>query len=166
MAEMKISNTLKNDTEEGILAYVQQLKDTSIDWSAYTKVSKDFKMDDSNRFQHKLNDFFLKHYDEFHSFLEDKGVEGVIDTWKDIEDFVAEITDSETMRLVTLIRDTQLYQINVRMSTEVPGMLKVVTTSGYVSTEQTTMDIETGALRVVFDFDIEEHYDDSSSDSE
>ena len=151
MAEMKISNTLKNDTEGGILAYAQQLKDTSIDWSAYSRLSSLFKTD-ANKFQHKLNDFMLKFHDEYKEFLSSQDIDGVIDTWEEVKAFLAGIPSDQQITLDALIKASLLSQINVRMSDEIPGMLEVATATANIS-PQTSINRETGALTIVFNFE-------------
>lgn len=105
---MNISNTLFNDTENGIIAWANQLKDSSISWSKvdYDKIPAEFKTE-LNKFQSKLNDFFLKHYNEWQTFLTDKGVEGVIDTWRDVEEFLENISDDEAVRIQRMFTHLQ-----------------------------------------------------------
>lgn len=102
MSEMKISNTLVNDTNTGEIAYARQLKDNAVNYAQYAKITaaikERFHLDD--KFQDKLNNFFLYHYDEFHRFLEDPGLDdSIIDSWKEIQDFLAGLPDDETMWL-------------------------------------------------------------------
>lgn len=156
MAQMNISNTLWNDTSSGEIAYSEQVKDKLIDWDSlsYDKVPTAFKTD-ANKFQTKLNDFFLKHYNEFQHFLQDKGVEGVIDTWKDVEDFLESISDSEAMTLLTFINNIELASgtLNIRMSEDYPGAVEAVETSSDINIRDSHINPETGAIRVVFNFD-------------
>lgn len=102
MSEMKISNTLVNDTNTGEIAYARQLKDNAVNYAQYAKITaaikERFHLDD--KFQDKLNNFFLYHYDEFHRFLEDDGVDPtIIDSWKEVQDFLEGLPDNETMWL-------------------------------------------------------------------
>lgn len=156
MAEMKISNTLFNDTSTGEIAYAEQLKDRLVDWTDanYDKIPEEFKTN-ANKFQSKLNDFFLKHYNEFQTFLTDKGVDGVIDTWKDVEDFLKNISDDEAMTLMNLIGDIQEAsgQLNIRMSAEIPGMLEAVTRTGTPDIHSSRLDSETGEIKIVYTYE-------------
>ena len=156
MAEMKISNTLFNDTSTGEIAYAEQLKDRLVNWDDpnYDKVPEEFKTN-ANKFQSKLNDFFLKHYNEFQTFLTDKGVDGVIDTWKDVEDFLKNISDDEAMTLMKLIGDIEEAsgQLNIRMSAEVPGMLEAVSRTNAPSITQSRLNDETGAIRIIYTYE-------------
>lgn len=155
MADMKISNTMVNDTSSNIIAYAEQLKDKLLNWSDYNKVPDAFKTE-VNKFQGKLNDFFLRHYDEWRHFLEDKDLEDeTINTWKELEEFLEGITDSESMELMNIIRDIQLSsgQLNVRMSEDIPGSLEAVTTTDFMDIDNSYMDEETGALNIVYNFE-------------
>lgn len=152
---MKISNTLVNDTSEGIIAFSKQLKDDIINWNRYSKVPSSMKTD-ANKFQSMLNDFFLKHYDEWRHFLEDKDLEDeTINTWKELEEFLEGISDSEGFELLKLFRDIQLAsgQLNIRMSEDYPGALEAVTTEDIFSIDGSNINEETGALTIVYNFD-------------
>ena len=135
MAQMNISNLLWNDTKEAKIALAQQIFD-NIDWNDYHYIDDDgstvypfSSKGNLDKFQSKLNEIFLTHYTDFQKFLNTKGIEGVIDTWKDVEEFLQNITDDETMTLMRLIGDLQEAsgQLNIRMSEEVPGMMEAVT---------------------------------------
>lgn len=158
MAEMKISNTLVNDTSSGEIAYARQLKDTSINWlnpDLASKIPDAFKTD-ANKFQSKLNDFFLKHYVEWKTFLEDEGTqEGVIDSWKELEDFLASISDSEGLTLLGMMRDIQLASgtLAVQMSTDYPGMMEAVTTVDTLQVTDSHIDEETGQIKLIYNIE-------------
>ena len=135
MAQMNISNLLWNDTKEAKIALAQQIFD-NINWDDYYYIGDDGRTvypfsskGNLDKFQSKLNEIFLTHYTDFQKFLNTKGIEGVIDTWKDVEEFLQNITDDETMTLMRLIGDLQEVsgQLNIRMSEEVPGMMEAVT---------------------------------------
>ena len=135
MAQMNISNLLWNDTKEAKIALAQQIFD-NINWDDYYYIDDDgstvypfSSKGNLDKFQSKLNEIFLTHYTDFQKFLNTKGIEGVIDTWKDVEEFLQNITDDETMTLMRLIGDLQEAsgQLNIRMSEEVPGMMEAVT---------------------------------------
>ena len=135
MSQMNISNLLWNDTKEAKIALAQQIFD-NINWNDYYYIGDDgstvypfSSKGNLDKFQSKLNEIFLTHYTDFQKFLNTKGIEGVIDTWKDVEEFLQNITDDETMTLMRLIGDLQEAsgQLNIRMSEEVPGMMEAVT---------------------------------------
>lgn len=135
MAQMNISNLLWNDTKEAKIALAQQIFD-NINWNDYYYIGDDgstvypfSSKGNLDRFQSKLNEIFLTHYTDFQKFLNTKGIEGVIDTWKDVEEFLQNITDDKTMTLMKLIGDLQEAsgQLNIRMNEEVPGMMEAVT---------------------------------------
>lgn len=147
---------------EGTVAYVRQLLDNVVDWDDY------FYIDDNgnhvypfqnktnlDKFQNKLNEIFLSHFVDFQKFLNTKGIDGVIDTWKDVQEFLEGISDSESMELMNIIRDIQLSsgQLNVRMSEDIPGSLEAVTTTDFMDIDNSYMDEETGALNIVYNFE-------------
>ena len=156
MAEMKISNTLVNDTSSGEIAYAEQLKDRQVNWNdpSYDKIPQEFKTN-ASKFQGKLNDFFLKHYNAFQTFLTDKGVDGVIDTWRDVEEFLENISDSEAITLMKLIGDIEeaAGHLNIRMSAEVPGLMEAVTRSDTPVITKSHLDSETGAINIIYTFE-------------
>ena len=165
MAQMNISNTLWNDTKEGKIALAKQLFDDVVDWDSYYYYGDDgnkvypFKdaqgHDLYEKFQDRLNNIFLTHYVEYQVFLHTKGIEGVIDTWKDVEDFLKDITDDETMTLMKLIGDLEEAsgQLNIRMSEEHPGMIEAVTKTDIPAITKSHLDPETGAINIVYTFE-------------
>lgn len=158
MAEMKISNTLVNDTSTGEIAYARQLKDDVIDYSQLEKITADIIQNFglNTKFQDKLNYFFLKHYNDYRRFLEDAGTkDGVIDSWHELEEFLAGISDSEGITLLNMIRDVQIKsgQLNIRMSEEIPGMIEAVTTNDSLKIEKSYIDKETGEIKIVYTFE-------------
>lgn len=162
MAEMKISNTLVKDSGDKIIAFVNQLKDAGLNWMDYHYVGEDgttvyplANKTDADRFQNKLNDIFLTHYNKFEEFLNGKMDQGVIDSWKDIEEFLQSISDDETMTLMKLIGDVQTAsgQLNVRLSETYPGSLEALTTSEFMDITKSYLDPETGAINIIYNFD-------------
>ena len=151
MAQMNISNTLFNDTESGTIAYAEQLNDRSLVWSNYSHLPDNFPTD-ANKFQHKLNDFLLKFHDAYQDFIGSQELDGVIDTWNEVKAFLAGIPSDQQITLDALIKASLLSQINVRMSDEIPGMLEVATATANIS-PQTSINRETGALTIVFNFE-------------
>lgn len=100
MAEMKISNTLVNDTSTGVIAFAKQIKDELINWAEYNHVTKDWTDTDkqNNRMQGKLNALFLSIGDKFFTFLQDEDItDNTVNTWKEIENFLAGYTDDATL---------------------------------------------------------------------
>ena len=166
---MKISNTLFNDTSTGEIAFAEQLKDRSIAWDDNTKdynstyidgsgntqpaISSSLKTE-ANKFQSALNALFLKHFADFQIFLHDKGVPGVIDTWRDVEEFLAGISDTEvTLMRIALGLQAETGMLNVRMSDSYPGMMEAVTLSDNFAMYSSSLDSETGALNLVYNFE-------------
>lgn len=161
MAEMKISNTLVKDSGDRIIAFGKQLKDTNVKWLDYHYVDEDGNTvypfqskTDVDKFQDKLNAIFLAHYNDYQAFLNSKLNPGVIDSWKDIEDFLKGVSGSEAITLMDIIKDVQLSsgQLNIRMSEDYPGAIEAVTISQYMDVSKSYIDPETGAIRVVFNF--------------
>lgn len=160
MAEMKMANTLYNNAG-GTIAYAEQLFDRVIDWDSYYyiddngNVVKPFRNKQVlDKFQARLNNIFLTHYVDFQKFLNTKGIDGVIDTWKDVEEFLKSITDDETMTLMKLIGDLQeaAGQLNVRMSTDVPGMMEAVTRTSEPLISDSYIDEETGNINIIYTY--------------
>ena len=124
MAEMKISNTLVNDTSSGEIAYSEQLKDRLIDWAnsqlEYNKQyqdpeypddptkkiyavprSNDLSEQEREKFQTHLNELFLNHYAQFQLFLNDVDLaDSTINTWKELEEFLEGISDTDAQKLL------------------------------------------------------------------
>ena len=162
MAEMKISNTLVNDTSSNKIAYARQLFDDRLNWEDYHYIGDEGQAvypfegkTDLDKFQEKLNEIFLTHYTDYQVFLHTKGIDGVIDTWKDVEEFLQNITDDETMTLMKLIGDLEEAsgQLNIRMSEETPGMLEAVTKTSEPLITKSHIDKETGAIKIVYTFE-------------
>ena len=164
MAEMKISNILVNDTREKIIAYARQLFDQQINWREYHYTGDDgvevypFLNEQGQplyeKFQSKLNEIFLKHYTDFQAFLHSKLEPGIIDSWKDIEEFLQNITDDETMTLMKLIGDIQEAsgQLNIRMSDMIPGMMEAVTRTEVPEITQSNID-DRGSINIVYTYE-------------
>lgn len=170
MAQMNISNTLWNDTSSGEIAYSEQLKDKAIRWNTvdpnqapegqtpkYKLPSEFLNLDfrGNAQFQTLLNEFFLSHYVEFHNFLEEKGVDGVIDTWKDVEEFLDSISDDQAITLLSLIRDSQLLNgyIKIEMSSTVPGLIQAISNVDTPSISNSFIDDETGIIRLIYNIE-------------
>ena len=155
------SNTLWNDST-GVMSYAEQTKDEKVNWLSYHYVDAEGNTvypfqskTDVDKFQNKLNSIFLAHYNDFQAFLNSKLKPRVIDSWKDVEDFLESISDSEAMTLLTFITNIELASgtLNIRMSEDYPGAVEAVETSSDVSIRDSHIDSETGAIRVVFNFD-------------
>lgn len=157
MAEMKISNTLVNDTSDGIIAFADQEKDKQINWQVQKFVDwiPASMRTEANKFQDKLNQFFLDHYVEYQKFLNTGGVEGVIDTWHDLEAFLEGISDSEAYTLVGMITAIQQVtgQLTIRMSDEIPGMMEAVTANDTLRIDDSYIDPETGIIKIIYNYD-------------
>ena len=157
MAEMKISNTLVNDTSDGIIAFAEQEKDKQINWQVQKFVDwiPASMRTEANKFQDKLNQFFLDHYVEYQKFLNTGGVEGVIDTWHDLEAFLEGISDSEAYTLVGMITAIQQVtgQLTIRMSDEIPGLMEAVTANDTLRIDDSYIDSETGIIKIIYKYD-------------
>lgn len=111
MAEMKISNTLVNDTSTGEIAYVEQLKDrllknyiNTLETKDKNRIPADIKAE-AGVFQERLNEFFIKHWVDFQAFLLDEGVDPtVIDSWAEVQEFLEGLPDDEAMWLKTKLQ--------------------------------------------------------------
>ena len=161
MAQMNISNTLWNDTQEAKIALSEQVFDRTVDWQQYHYIDKDgntvYPFQDkqvADKFQSKLNQIILEHYTQFQAFLHSKLEPGVIDSWQDIEDFLEGISDDEAMKLVSIIHQIEIKggSLNIRMSTEIPGMLDALSTADNISTTS-QIDQETGQIQVRYTFE-------------
>ena len=155
---MNISNILWNDTQEAKLAYSEQIFDKTINWSSYHYVNKDgitiypFRnREPEDRIQSNINEIVLEHYTQFQAFLHSKLEPGVIDSWQDIEDFLENISDSETIKLVNIIRELELKcgTLHIEMSEEIPGMLNALNTTDHISTTS-KIDDATGEIQIKY----------------
>ena len=157
MADMKISNTLVNDTSSGIISYAEQEKDRQINWQVQKFVDwiPESMRTEANKFQDKLNQFFLDHYVEYQKFLNTGGVEGVIDTWHDLEAFLEGISDSEAYTLVGMITAMQQVtgQLTIRMNEDVPGLMEAVTSNDTLRIDDSYIDPETGIIKIIYNYD-------------
>lgn len=178
MAQMNISNTLYNDTSTGEIAYAEQLKDRTIDWTKekYTKTYPNPQYDpldpskgpkdlpyfpeslrtNAGKFQSSLNDFFLDNWIAYMNFLTEKGVSGVIDTWKDVEDFLEGMSDSDIMTLVSVLTNSQYINgvSNIKMSDTINGLVTFETTATLPDYSESKIDDETGIIKLIYNFDI------------
>jgi hypothetical protein len=163
----RTSNTLWNDSNKPI-AYGIQLQDADIDWDAVDpnqagagetakyKLPQEFmgvNFRNNNQFQTILNDFFLKHYVEFHNFLEEKDLDpSTINTWKELEEFLTGIEDSEAYTLLSMLEylEQQSGHLYIGMSDEVPGMLQATATTSAISIVGSHIDEETGIIKMVY----------------
>lgn len=158
----KTANTLWNNDESGQIAYAEQIKDGEVNWLSYHYVDAEGNTvypfqskTDVDKFQSRLNNLFLNHYNDFQAFLNSKLEPGVIDSWKDIEEFLQGLSDTETITLMNIIGDVQLSsgQLNIRMSEDYPGAIEAVTISQYMDVSKSYIDSETGAIKVVFNYE-------------
>jgi len=109
-----------------------------------------------SKFQSSLNEFFLNHWADWLHFLYDEGVKpGIIDSWKEVQDFLESISDDEAITLMKIIGDVQTAsgQLNVRLSETYPGSLEALTTSEFMDITKSYLDPETGAIKIVYNFD-------------
>lgn len=91
------SNTLYNDST-GVIAFAEQLKQELINWANYHHVTEELGPDNRPDTQNALNNLFLSVYERFLTFLNDAdATEEAINTWKEIENFLADYTDEKTL---------------------------------------------------------------------
>lgn len=160
MAQVNISNTFWNDTSTGTIAFSEQLKERLLkDYIATlseldrSRIPSDIQ-DISGVFQARLNEFFLAHYVAYEHFLHDVDLaDETINTWKELEEFLAGISDSEGITLLRMVADIQIKsgQLNVRMSDEVPGLVEAVTVADIPMITESHID-DTGAINMVYTF--------------
>lgn len=158
---MNISNLLWNDTKDAIIALAKQIKDDTVSWQDYHYTGDDGQIvypfnskTEADKFQSKLNEIFLTHYTDYQTFLHTKGIEGVIDTWKDVEEFLENITDDEAMTLMKLIGDLQEASgnLNIRMSEQQPGIMEAVTRTETPVITKSNLD-EAGNINIVYTYE-------------
>lgn len=161
MAQMNISNLLWNDTKDAIIALAKQIKDDTVSWQDYHYTGDDGQIvypfnskTEADKFQSKLNEIFLTHYTDYQTFLHTKGIEGVIDTWKDVEEFLENITDDEAMTLMKLVGDLQEASgnLNIRMSEQQPGIMEAVTRTETPVITSSNLD-EAGNINIVYTYE-------------
>lgn len=162
MAQMNISNTLVNDTIDQLIAYARQLKDDKIDWAQWKKVAEEYKTEDGKR-QSKLNELFLKLHQDYHTFIEDAGpVDGVIDSWKEVEDFLDTISDKSTLKELMIPLYANQGLLTIELNPLVPGQLVGTYTDDDLALEDSSrLDQVTGQL--ILDFGFEPDYPTSYS---
>ena len=90
------SNSLYNDST-GVIAFAEQLKQELINWANYQHVTEELGQNRPD-LQNELNNLFLSVYERFLTFLNDADTsEEAINTWKEIENFLADYTDEKTL---------------------------------------------------------------------
>lgn len=91
------SNTLYNDST-GVIAFAEQLKQELINWANYHHVTEELGPGNRPDTQNALNNLFLSVYERFLTFLNDAdATKEAINTWKEIENFLADYTDEKTL---------------------------------------------------------------------
>jgi hypothetical protein len=110
MADTYLGNTLINNDSSKTIAYIKQLKDDTI--KNYINNLNDT---DKGRvpsaiknaagvFQQTLNNFFLQGWLDFQRFLLDEGVDPtIIDSWKEVQDFLEGLPDDQARWLESTI---------------------------------------------------------------
>lgn len=90
------SNSLYNDST-GVIAFAEQLKQELINWANYQHVTEELGQNRPD-LQNELNNLFLSVYERFLTFLNDADAsEEAINTWKEIENFLADYADDKTL---------------------------------------------------------------------
>lgn len=168
----KTANTLWNNDESGQIAYAEQIKDGEVKWDDPSKkyngsypdpteqdpsrktpyIPAEWKTED-NKFQNKLNEFFLNHWADWQHFLHEEGLNPqTIDTWKELEEFLKGIGDSEAFTLLSLIEsmEQQAGHLAIGMDDNIPGLMVATSTSDVVTMEDSHIDEQTGIIKIVY----------------
>lgn len=157
MAEMKISNTLVNDTSSGEIAYARQLKDDVANYAPYEKLTPSIinEYNLNTKLQDKLNNFFLHHYNEWREFIEDEGLDpDTIDSWYEVQRFLEGISDEEAMTLNHIIAEIEAKSgtLNISMDEDIPGLMIATSTSSLMNLSDSYID-EKGIIKLIYSFD-------------
>lgn len=162
------NNTLWNTDETEQIAYAEQVKDAAIEWDtidpnqAHEGDPAKYKLPalfmgtafrDKPQFQTLLNEFFLKHYVEFHNFLEEEDLDdSTINTWKELEEFLIGVQDSQAYTLLSMLEylEDQAGHLYVEMDESVPGLLVATKEASAISMQGSHIDDETGVIKMVY----------------
>lgn len=176
------SNTLWNDSS-GIIACAEQSFDNQVDWTNSGKkyngsypdpedptqsisyIPVTFKTD-ANKFQSKLNEFFLNHWADWQKFLHEEGIDPhTIDSWYEVQRFLEDIDDSEAMTLKKIISEIEIKSgtLNITMhenieeteANKIYGLMVAVSTSVDMDVSQSYVDPETGVIKLIYDFNLD-----------
>lgn len=120
------SNSLYNDST-GVIAFAEQLKQELINWANYQHVTEELGKNRPD-LQNELNNLFLSVYERFLTFLNDADAsEEAINTWKEIENFLADYTDDKTLASIVA-------ELNSRIESRLTVPLESTTGSSTTST--------------------------------
>ena len=142
MAEIKISNTLVNDDSSQIIAYAEQI------------------VDRVNYLNLKLNNHTLRAIataldtlrKEFDTLVGDpEKMEGVIDTFKEIEKFLEEVAPGTTLNDLLLPLSFGVIAIDINSET---GIVTAITPNDKIALNTTKSKInrETGEINIAIDY--------------
>lgn len=120
------SNSLYNDST-GVIAFAEQLKQELINWANYQHVTEELGQNRPD-LQSELNNLFLSVYERFLTFLNDADAsEEAINTWKEIENFLADYTDDKTLASIVA-------ELNNKIESRLTVPLESTTGSSITST--------------------------------
>ena len=142
MAEMKISNTLVNDDSSQIIAYAEQI----IDRVNYTNLKL------INPTLRLLAGALEKLRGEFNTLVGDPSkMEGVIDTFKEIEKFLEEVIPGTTLNDILLPLSFGVIAIDIDPLT---GIVTVTAPNDKIALNTTKSKInpETGEINIAIDY--------------
>ena len=142
MAEMKISNTLVNDDSSQIIAYAEQI----IDRVNYTNLKL------NNPTLILLAGALEKLRGEFDTLVGDPSkMEGVIDTFKEIEKFLEEVTPGTTLNDMLLPLSFGVIAIDIDPLT---GIVTVTAPNDKIALNTTKSKIDpiTGKINIAIDY--------------
>lgn len=142
MAEMKISNTLVNDDSSQIIAYAEQI----IDRVNYVNLKL------NNPTLRALAGALEKLRGEFDTLVGDPSkMEGVIDTFKEIEKFLEEVTPGTTLNDMLLPLSFGVIAIDINPET---GIVTATAPNDKIAlnTTKSKIDPETGKINIAIDY--------------
>ena len=142
MAEMKISNTLVNDDSSQIIAYAEQI----IDRVNYANLKL------NNPTLRLLAEALEKLRGEFDTLVGDPSkMEGVIDTFKEIEKFLEEVTGGTTLNDMLLPLSFGVIAIDIEPLT---GIVTATAPNDKIALNTTKSKIDpiTGKINIAIDY--------------
>lgn len=171
-------NTLWNSDESGQIAYSEQIKDAKISWTSNDKKYNGsypdpedptksipyipdydpehpdvFSKTEDNKFQSKLNEFFLNHWADWQHFLHEQDLDPhTINTWRELEEFLKGIEDTDVYTLVGMMEylEEQAGHLAISMSPSIPGLMLATKTTDAISMAGSKIDEQTGIIKLIY----------------
>lgn len=148
MAEMKISNTLVNDTAQQVIAYARQLKD------------ENFNGTGQGELQSVINQKLRTLRQEFDTLIGKEGdVDKVINTFKEVEDFLREQVEGSTLNEVieNFLRPIRasvmaVSPITIDLNKKTGKLTASYNTDNAVISDKSRVNPKTGMIELVFNF--------------